>query len=127
MATVIAMEPLVNAYKNAVQGNYANFSGRLSVGGYWWFFLANIIVSIVLYVLSQVSGIFVLLYFIYSLALIIPGLAAAIRRLHDTGKSGWFILLGLIPIVGVIILIVFLASSGEPNQNAYGPPPPPIS
>jgi uncharacterized membrane protein YhaH (DUF805 family) len=57
---------------------------------------------------------------IYSLAVLIPGLAVGVRRLHDTGKSGWWLLLVLIPIVGIIVLIVFWATDGEPGVNEYG-------
>ena len=116
---------MVNAYKNVVQNNYANFEGRLSVPGYWWFFLANFLIGLVFNALGRGVGIIALLGLAYSLALLIPSLAAAARRLHDTGKSGWLLLLVLIPIVGWIILIVFLASAGDPAQNIYGPPPPP--
>lgn len=114
---------MITAYKSAVLDNYANFSGRLSVPGYWWFFLANFIVGIVLNVLAQVSGIFLVLALVYSLAVLIPGIGAGIRRLHDTGRSGWWLLISLVPLVGIIVLIVFLASSGDEGSNQYGPPP----
>ena len=116
---------MVSAYKNAVQNNYANFEGRLSVPGFWWFWLANFIVVVVLFILMQIASLFVILYVVYALALIVPGLAAAVRRLHDSGKSGWLVLVSLIPLVGAIILIVFLASAGDSGANSYGPPPPP--
>ena len=60
---------------------------------------------------------------LWSLAILLPGLAVAIRRLHDIGKSGWFVLLALIPIVGSIILIVFYVKDSEPGENKYGPNP----
>jgi uncharacterized membrane protein YhaH (DUF805 family) len=62
-------------------------------------------------------------YVIYALAVLIPGLAVAVRRLHDTDRTGWWILIGLIPIVGFIVLIVFLATDGTPGPNRYGPSP----
>ena len=117
------MDKLINAYKSVVLENYANFSGRLSVPGFWWFVLANFLIYLVLVVLMQISGIFLILYLIYALALLIPSLAAAVRRLHDTNKSGWMILLGLIPFVGFIILIVFYVQAGTPGPNDYGPEP----
>jgi len=117
------MDKMVNAYKNAVLENYANFSGRLSVPGYWWYFLANFLIVVILQILGAVSGIFVLLSFVYAIAVLVPGLAAGVRRLHDTGKSGLFLLLGLIPLVGFIILIVLLAGQGQPQVNEYGSPP----
>lgn len=116
------MDQFIAAYKDALQ-NYAKFDGRLGVGGYWRFFAVNLAALVVLLILSRVAGFFFILYVIYALALLIPGLAAGVRRLHDTGKSGWFILISLIPIVGFIILIVFLVQRGDPNPNAYGPPP----
>ena len=116
------MDQFIGAYKDAVTKNYANFSGRLGLGGYWRFFLINIIIAVVLLVLLRIHWIFLILYVGYILALLIPGLAAGVRRLHDTGKSGWFVLIALIPIVGPIILIVFLAQKGQPEANQYGPP-----
>lgn len=103
--------------------NYANFSGRLSVGGYWRFFAMNIIVVVVLLALTAASELFGILYLLYVLALLVPSLAAGVRRLHDTGKSGWMVLISLIPIVGSIILIVFLVQGGDQQPNQYGPPP----
>ena len=116
------MNEFVEAWKDAVMKNYANFSGRLSLGGYWRFFAANITVVIVLAVLIRISGIFLILYFVYALALLLPSLAAGVRRLHDTGKSGALILIGLIPIVGFIVLLVFFVQAGDPAPNAYGAP-----
>jgi uncharacterized membrane protein YhaH (DUF805 family) len=112
----------IGAYTDVFK-NYANFSGRLSVGGYWRFFAVNIVVYIVLFALVAVSEIFFIFYGLYSLALLVPSLAAGIRRLHDTGKSGWMVLIAFIPLIGSIILIVFLASGGDQQPNQYGPPP----
>jgi uncharacterized membrane protein YhaH (DUF805 family) len=60
---------------------------------------------------------------LFQLAIMIPSLAVAVRRMHDLGKSGWMLLIGLIPCVGIILLIVWTASDGEPHDNAYGPVP----
>ena len=60
----------------------------------------------------------------YSIALIVPSIAVGIRRLHDTGRSGWWLLIILVPLAGIIVLVVFLATEGEPGPNRYGPPPP---
>ena len=115
------IDQLTAAYKTALQ-KYAEFSGRTSLGGYWRFVAVNIAISIVLYILAAASSIFLIVYILYVLALLIPGIAAGIRRLHDTGKSGWFVFFAFIPIVGFIILIVFLAQAGNPGPNDYGPP-----
>ena len=115
---------MVEYFKLVVFERYAQFTGRAGRAEYWWFFLANLIVSVVLNVLARASGLFSILGLVYSLALLVPGLAVAVRRLHDTGKSGWWLLIALVPIVGVIVLIIFLASEGDPGENEYGPPDP---
>lgn len=93
---------------------YAVFSGRARRKEYWMFVLFNIIIGTVLSFFSDY------LYYLYGLAVLIPGLAVAVRRLHDMGKSGWWILIGLIPIIGWIWLIVLLATDGQPGENEYG-------
>ena len=80
---------------------YVDFSGVASRSEFWWFFLFQIIVVAVLSLLSQ------LIADIAALALLLPSLAVAVRRLHDTGRSGWWLLIGLIPVIGTIVLIVF--------------------
>lgn len=112
------MAEFIDAYKTALS-RYADFSGRTSVGGFWRFVAINIVVVVVLGALGAVSSVFFVLYVIYGLAVLLPSIAVGVRRLHDTGKSGWFILMGLIPFVGFIILIVFyVQASDSPNQ--YG-------
>lgn len=93
------------------------------------FVLFNFIFLIAAMILDNVLGttVGVLFYgffcFLYALAVFIPGLAVAVRRLHDIGKSGWMILLGLIPLIGAIWLIVLMATDGKPGSNEYGPNP----
>src|ERR1700749_2320766 len=82
---------------------YATFSGRSSRAAYWWWFLFVIIVFIIAYAISAAIG-SLILYYLVALAFLVPNLAIGVRRLHDTGKSGWWILIGLIPIIGGIIL-----------------------
>lgn len=95
---------------------YVDFEGRASRPEYWWFALFVVGVGLLLHFVSHVlSGLF-------HLGMLLPMIAAASRRLHDTGRSGWWQLIGLIPIVGTIVLIVFLAKEGEPGANAYGAP-----
>src|SRR4051812_17478759 len=104
---------MIDAWKTAVTKNYANFAGRLGLAGFWWFVLVNFVVGLVLFVLVvAVHPIFFILLIGYDLAVIVPSLAAGVRRLHDTGKSGWFLLIWLIPIVGPIILLVLWAQKG---------------
>lgn len=106
----------------AVLTNYVGFSGRARRSEFWYFFLFNVIVSIVASVIDRVIGMSIV-GLLVSLALLLPGLAVAIRRLHDTGRSGWWVLIALIPIVGAIILIVFCVQDSQPGQNPYGPNP----
>lgn len=109
--------------------NYAVFSGRARRTEYWMFVLFNILVTFAILILEGVmyaafsSGTMGLLYVLYGLATFVPSLAVAVRRLHDTGKSGWFLLIALIPFVGGIVLLVFLCTDSEPGMNKYGPSP----
>ena len=103
---------------------YADFSGRAQRSEYWYFFLLLVIVNIVASVLdSAIFGDIPVLYLIATLALIVPSIAAGVRRLHDTNKSGWWLLLGFIPVVGAIVLIVFLCQPGTVGPNQFGPDP----
>ncbi|MDQ1431181.1 MAG: hypothetical protein QOF40_1783 [Actinomycetota bacterium] len=112
--------PLVGYWKQVVLERYAQFTGRARRAEYWWFSLATLIVGVVLSVLGAVSSIFLILYYVYALAVLIPSLAVGVRRLHDTGRSGWWLLIALVPIVGVIVLIVFFATDSKPGTNQYG-------
>lgn len=90
---------------------YASFSGRASRSEFWWFLLVG---TLSLIILMQLS---ITLYFIVSLLLFLPSLAVGTRRLHDTNRSGWWQLLNLIPIIGIIILIYFwIQEAKEPNN-----------
>jgi uncharacterized membrane protein YhaH (DUF805 family) len=106
----------------AVLKNYAGFTGRARRTEFWMFALFNIIIVIVLGIISSVIKTQIPVY-LYDLAVLIPGLAVAFRRLHDTGRSAWWLLIGLIPIVGAIVLIVFYATPGVTGGNQYGPDP----
>lgn len=105
---------------------YADFSGRARRTEYWMFALFNflfvIAAAIVGSVIGGVTGYGVVVG-LYGFAMLIPGLAVTVRRLHDLNKSGWNILLGLIPLVGAIILLVYYCTEGTLGENAYGPNP----
>jgi len=109
----------------AVLKNYVGFSGRAGRTEYWMFFLFNFIIFFVLGILGIItrSYFFWILYFLYGLAVIVPSLAVAWRRMQDTGRNGLFILLGLIPLVGGIIVLVFMLLPGTPGPNEFGPEP----
>lgn len=115
----------------SVLSKYASFSGRARRAEYWWFVLFNLLVSMAASVLDlalfrnhgmdfrQTGPLEVLT----SLALLLPSLAVWFRRLHDVGRSGWWWLLGLIPIVGWIVLFYWSVRRGDTGTNAYGPDP----
>lgn len=86
------------------------------------FTLFSVVISIVLVILDKVLGTS-FLQLIYAVGVLLPSLGVAVRRLHDTDRSGWWILIALIPLVGTIILIVFLATEGKRHDNSYGPDP----
>ena len=93
--------------------------GRASRAEFWQFALVNFIITIVLAIIDSIIGM-TILEVIFSLAVLLPGLGLTVRRLHDTDRSGWWILITLIPIVGAIILIVFLAQQSKPGANRFG-------
>ena len=102
---------------------YGIFSGRSQRSEYWYFALFNAIIAFLLVIIGGASHTGMLLFWMYCVAALIPSVAAAIRRLHDTSHSGWWILLGVIPIIGPIVLLVFYATDSAPETNAYGPSP----
>ncbi len=102
---------------------YVGFSGRARRSEYWYFTLFYAIVDGVLTGLGQASSAFSVIAGIFALAVLLPSIAVSIRRLHDIGKSGWWLLISLIPVIGAIILIVFACKDSEPGDNAYGPNP----
>ncbi|MGX1194628.1 DUF805 domain-containing protein [Metabacillus sp. SLBN-84] len=102
---------------------YAVFQGRARRKEYWMFFLFNLIVTIILSIVESLIGLEQILVAIYSILLLLPSLAVAVRRLHDIGKTGWWVLIGLIPIIGGIVLLVFNCLDSEPGNNKYGPSP----
>jgi len=102
---------------------YTVFTGRARRTEYWMFVLINILISIAIGVVEGLIGSPGYLGLIYSLAVLLPSIGVSIRRLHDTSKSGWWLLIGLIPLVGMIVLIVFMATDSTPGDNQYGPNP----
>ena len=107
---------------SSVFSKYAVFSGRAGRPEFWWFALFNVIAS---FVLAFVDSLFFgreVLGIIYGLGVLLPGLGVAIRRLHDIDRSGWWILVGLIPLIGWIVLLIWYIRPGTPGPNQYGPP-----
>ena len=106
--------------------NYATFSGRARRSEYWYFFLFNFIVNLVLNTLSRLthgSAIIAIISVIYSLAVLVPSLAVVWRRLHDLGKSGAYFFFIFIPLAGPFILLYWLCQDSQPGESEYGPNP----
>ncbi|MFF1837349.1 DUF805 domain-containing protein [Streptomyces sp. NPDC058231] len=102
---------------------YVVFSGRARRQEYWMYVLFTIIAAIIVAVIDAVLGTSPVIVAIYYLAVLLPSLAVFVRRLHDTGRSGWWLLLVFVPFVGGITLLVFACLEGERSANAYGPDP----
>jgi len=112
----------------AVLKKYAVFSGRAPRIEYWTFFLFHLIIQLALAVIEGLAGFArqtdqSVLAGLYSLIIFVPALAVTVRRLHDTGRSGWWSLIGFLPIIGAIGLLVFLVRDSQPGENEYGPNP----
>lgn len=117
----------MNWYLMALK-KYAVFSGRSRRKEYWMFCLFSFIFAIAAMILDGVLGTaaglgYGLIYLVYALAVLIPSIAVSVRRLHDVGKSGWFILIGLIPIIGAIWLIILVCTDSDAGVTKYGPNP----
>lgn len=109
---------------------YAEFSGRSRRMEYWMFLLGVVIVAIILSIIESILGLSGMVGGFYGpltlllvLAIIIPGIAVQVRRFHDQDKTGWLVLLGFIPIIGGIIVLVFMCLEGTKGPNQYGPDP----
>lgn len=112
---------MIENYRDILKNKFATAEGRASRSEFWLFFLANFIIT---FVLSLITG-FIKIPFIvslYALAIFVPNICVGIRRLHDTGKSGWWMLIGLTGI-GCIVLLIFYCLDSDSGNNAYGPNP----
>lgn len=110
-------------YYVSVLKNYATFSGRARRAEYWMFTLIDWVITIVLALMVNINGLFYSVFFVYLVALLIPSLAVRFRRLHDTDHSGWWIFIGLIPVLGALVLLVFNVTEGTIGDNRYGEDP----
>jgi uncharacterized membrane protein YhaH (DUF805 family) len=131
----------MNWYKQALLQNYATFSGRARRKEYWYFALGNVLAIVLLTVVDLSLGTYNeeleigAFSGLYLLAVLIPSIAVGVRRLHDTGRSGWWLLLSAVPLVGALVILYFTVLDSEPGANEYGPnpkgvirtPPEPIS
>ena len=113
-------------FLKVVRDNYANFSGRARRAEYWYYTLFYLLIYVGLFILdivlaaNNIPGVLALLF---ALAMFIPSIAVCARRLHDTGRTGWWQLISFIPFIGAIVLLVFLVQEGSFDRNEYGPSP----
>lgn len=108
--------------------NYVGFSGRARRKEYWMYSLFTLVALLLAMILDGVLGLrgesgVGTIYTLYAIATLLPGLAVSVRRLHDIDRSGWWLLIALVPIIGAIVLIVFAVTEGTRGDNAYGPDP----
>nr|WP_290444133.1 DUF805 domain-containing protein [Pseudoalteromonas sp. XMcav2-N] len=119
---------MIDSYLSVLK-NYTEFKGRARRKEYWLFMLCNLIVMIVLGLVDMMLGMYSeeagvgLVSGLYALAVIIPSIAVGVRRLHDIGRSGWWMLLTFVPLVGPLVLLVFNVMDSNPGENEYGPNP----
>lgn len=108
---------------------YVDFNGRARRKEYWMFVWFNILISIVLGAVDYATGMYQaeagvgVLSGLYSLAILLPSIAVAVRRLHDTSRSGWWLLIAFVPLIGGLVLLVFMVLDGTPGSNEHGPNP----
>lgn len=118
------MNAFTTYYVDLLKKHYVDFTGRATRKQYWMFVLFNFIAAFVLALLGGMDNIigtlFSIVYFLYGLAVLLPSLGVAVRRLHDTDRSGWWLLIALVPVIGYIVLFVFLVLPSNPGQNRFG-------
>lgn len=129
------MEDVKALYLNVLKNNYTNIEGRVSMREFWTFVLVNIAVMFATIIVggilagvlgtvgSIIAGIIAIAYMLFCLGVMVPSVCLAIRRLHDTDKSGWFMLISIIPVIGGLVLLYFLAQKGTEGANNYGSAP----
>jgi uncharacterized membrane protein YhaH (DUF805 family) len=109
--------------------NYTNFNGRARRQEYWYFTLVNVLVNLVMGIIDRVIGSvmqmdnFGFFGVIYALFIMIPSIAVTVRRLHDSGRVGWWALIAFVPVIGILVLLYFLIQDSEEGSNQYGVSP----
>ncbi len=107
-------------FVDVLKNQYANFNGRAIRSQFWYFVLFSFIISFVLGIVDDMLFGRQILSMIFNLAVLIPSIAIAVRRLHDLGKTGWWYLLIFVPLIGTIVLIVWFCMKGQTTKNQYG-------
>ena len=119
---------IIENFLDVVKNKYVQFTGRAGRKEYWLFYLVNIALYLLFIILTSIFGngvltlIISVIYTLFGLAILLPGIAVCVRRLHDVGKGGGWAFIAFVPIVGVFILLYFMIIKGEPNPNRFGPP-----
>ena len=113
-------QQLIENFKTIITKKYFCFNGRASRQDFWMWVLATFVIAFVLGLIPKAGGI---LAGLWNLAMLLPYLGVTARRLHDTGKSAWLILLGLIPFIGALIVLLLCIPEGTNGDNQYGPLP----
>jgi len=103
--------------------NFRNFSGRARRKEYWMFFLFYMILAMVFSLVDIVLGLPAIFLNIFIIVMLVPTIAICVRRLHDTGRSGWWYLINFVPVIGFIVWLVFTVQAGEAEDNRFGPDP----
>ena len=119
------MDPnaIAQNFRDIVINHYFDFDGRTRRSVFWYFVMAYFVIWIVLAVVQRELGMYGLLTGLFTLALLLPNLGLAARRLHDTGRTAWWLLIGLVPVAGWIVLIYWYSLEGESGANQFGPDP----
>ena len=116
-------------FLDVVKNKYATFEGRARRSEYWYYVLFYVLAIVALAIIDEITGTLSeeagigLLSGLFALATLVPTLAVTVRRLHDTDRSGWWVLINFIPIVGGIVLLVFTVMDSQPGANRFGPNP----
>jgi uncharacterized membrane protein YhaH (DUF805 family) len=119
---------IIENFLDVVKNKYVQFTGRAGRKEYWLFYLVNFALYLLFVILTSIFGngvltlIISVIYTLFGLAILLPGIAVCVRRLHDVGKGGGWAFIAFVPIVGVFILLYFMIIKGEPNPNRFGPP-----
>ena len=118
----------MNYFLDVLKNKYAKFDGRARREEFWMFILFNVIIAIGLFVVDFVIGLvlrhnFHILGTLFFFAMLVPRIALAVRRLHDTNRSGWFVLLSVVCCIGWVMLLIFYIQDSTPGENQYGPNP----
>lgn len=118
----MSVQELKAVFLHVVKDNYFNLEGRASRYEYWWFVVINLALSVIAALLDKMVGL-AIFSGILLLALLLPGLGLSVRRLHDINKSGWWLLLALVPFIGQIVILVWAAQKGDAAANDFGEAP----